>query len=46
MDYIEKVLEKLREWTERLIEALLGPEAEPEPEPIPIPVRDSGRRSR
>jgi hypothetical protein len=44
MDYIEKVLEKLKEWTERLIEALLGPEAEPEP--IPIPVRDSGRRSR
>ncbi|MBD3881169.1 hypothetical protein IFO70_05330 [Phormidium tenue FACHB-886] len=46
MDYIEKVLEKLKEWTRRLIETLLGPEAEPEPEPIPIPVRDSDRRSR
>jgi hypothetical protein len=44
MDYIEQVLEKLKEWTRRLVETLLGPEAEPEMEPIPIPVRDSGRR--
>jgi hypothetical protein len=44
MDYIDKVLEKLKEWARRLIEALLGPEAEPEPEPIPIPVDDRSRR--
>ena len=40
MDYIEKVLEKIQEWGRKLIEALLGPEAQPEPEPIPIPVND------
>ncbi|EGJ35519.1 MULTISPECIES: hypothetical protein [Moorena] len=40
MDYIEKVLEKIQEWARKLIEALLGPEAQPEPEPIPIPVND------
>ncbi len=44
MDYIEKVLEKLREWGRKLIEALLGPEAQPEPEPIPVPVNDRDRR--
>ena len=44
MDYIEKVLEKLKEWGRKLIEALLGSDAEPEPEPIPIPVHDRDRR--
>jgi hypothetical protein len=44
MDYLEKVLEKITEWTRRLIEALLGPDAQPEPEPIPVPVNDSRRR--
>ncbi|AVH65036.1 MULTISPECIES: hypothetical protein [unclassified Nostoc] len=44
MDYIEKVLEKLKELARRLIESLLGPEAEPEPELIPIPVNDRTRR--
>jgi hypothetical protein len=44
MDYIDKLLEKLKELGRRLIEALLGPEAQPEPEPIPIPVHD--RRNR
>jgi hypothetical protein len=43
MDYIENILDKLKEWARRLIEALLGPEAEPEPEPIPIPVDDRRR---
>ncbi|MGG6268748.1 hypothetical protein ACQ4M3_31305 [Leptolyngbya sp. AN03gr2] len=43
MDYIEKVLEKLKEWARRVIETLLGPEEEPEPELIPIPVRDRHR---
>ncbi|HEY9612890.1 hypothetical protein [Allocoleopsis sp.] len=46
MDYIEKVLEKLKEWARKLIETLLGPEVQPEPEPIPIPVNDPGRRRR
>lgn len=44
MDYIEKVLEKLKDLARKLIEALLGPEAEPEPELIPIPVHDRSRR--
>lgn len=43
MDYIENILDKLKEWARRLIDALLGPEAEPEPEPIPIPVNDRRR---
>lgn len=46
MDYIDKVLEKLKEWARKLVEALLGPEAQPEPEPIPVPVRDTDRRRR
>jgi predicted RNase H-like HicB family nuclease len=46
MDYIEEVLEKLKEWARKLIETLLGPEAQPEPEPIPIPVNNPGRRRR
>lgn len=46
MDYIGKVLEKIKEWARRLIETLLGPDMQPEPEPIPVPVDDSGRRRR
>ena len=46
MDYIDKVLEKLKEWARKLIDALLGPEAEPEPEPIPIPVNERSHRRR
>jgi predicted RNase H-like HicB family nuclease len=44
MDYIDEALEKLKEWARKLIEALLGPEAQPEPEPIPVPVREPQRR--
>ncbi|BAU41345.1 MULTISPECIES: hypothetical protein [Cyanophyceae] len=44
MDYIDKVLEKLKEWARKLVEALLGPDVQPEPEPIPIPVDDRSRR--
>jgi hypothetical protein len=44
MDYIEQILDKLRELAQKLIEILLGPEPEPEPEPIPIPV--DNRQSR
>ena len=40
MDFIDQVLEKLKNFARKLIEVLLGPEAEPELEPIPIPVRD------
>jgi hypothetical protein len=46
MDYIGKVLEKIREWSEKLIETLLGPTAEPEPDLIPIPVREPNPRVR
>lgn len=46
MDYIEKVLENLKDWARKLIETLLGPEAEPEPELIPIPVNDRASRRR
>ena len=44
MDYIEQLLDKLRDWTQKLIEILLGPGAEPEGETIPIPVDDRQRR--
>ena len=43
MDYIERILEKLREWADKLIEVLLGPESEPEGELIPIPVDERQR---
>jgi hypothetical protein len=38
MDYIEKALDKLREWLDRVIDALFGPETQQEPELIPVPV--------
>lgn len=44
MDYIEKLLEKLKELARKLIDSLLGPEGEPEPELIPIPVNERYRR--
>jgi hypothetical protein len=44
MDYIEKVLEKLKELAQKLIEVLLGPEPETEAELIPIPVDERQRR--
>ncbi|MDG2615543.1 hypothetical protein P7L53_04735 [Thermoleptolyngbya sichuanensis XZ-Cy5] len=44
MDYIDKVLEKLKEWARKLVEALLGSDVQPEPEPIPIPVDDRSHR--
>ena len=40
MDYLDKVIEKVKDWAQKLIELLLGPEAEPEAELIPIPVDD------
>ena len=41
---IGKVLERLKEWAQKLIEVLLGSEAEPEAELIPVPVDDRQRR--
>lgn len=46
MDYIDQVLEKLKQWARKLIETLLGPEAQPEPEPIPVPVNEPRLRRR
>ena len=39
-----KIVEKLKEWAQRLIEILLGPEPEPEAELIPIPVDERQRQ--
>ncbi|MEM6611707.1 MAG: hypothetical protein AAF652_05525 [Cyanobacteria bacterium P01_C01_bin.72] len=45
MDYIDKILEKLKDVAQKLIEILLGPDVEPERETIPIPVDSrQGRR--
>jgi hypothetical protein len=44
MEYIEQLLDKVKEWARKLAEALLGSDVQPEPEPIPIPVRDPNRR--
>jgi hypothetical protein len=43
MDYLDEVIDKLREWARKLVESVFGPEPEPEPELIPIPVRDHSR---
>jgi len=40
MDYIEKLLETLKDLARRLIETLLGPDTQPEQELIPIPVEE------
>lgn len=44
MEYLEKILEKLKEWARELIDRLSGPAGEPEPELIPIPVDQPQRR--
>jgi len=44
MDYLDKVIEKLKDLARKVIETLLGPQAEPETELIPIPVEDHPRR--
>ncbi len=46
MDYIDQALDKLREWVDKVIDALFGPQAQPEHEPIPIPVDDRRPRHR
>jgi hypothetical protein len=37
---IDKIIEKVRDWVNRVLDALFGPEVQPEVEPIPIPVKD------
>jgi hypothetical protein len=44
MDYLDQIWEKLREWAQKITEALLGPETQSQPELIPIPVDDRQRR--
>jgi hypothetical protein len=44
MDFLEEVIDKLKSWLRKLVEALLGPEEEPELELIPIPVRNRDSR--
>lgn len=43
MDFIEELLDKLRDWVNKLWDTLLGPEAQPEREAIPVPVDDRRR---
>ncbi|WP_299411611.1 DNA topoisomerase I [Acaryochloris sp. IP29b_bin.148] len=40
MDYLDKIIEKIKNFARKLVEVLVGPEAEPELEVIPIPIRD------
>lgn len=44
MEYIDRALEKIKEWIDRVLDALFGPESQHEPEPIPIPVSDHKNR--
>lgn len=44
MDYIEKALEKLKEWIDKVIDTLFGPETQHEPELIPVPVEEPRHR--
>jgi hypothetical protein len=43
MDFVEELLDRLKEIARRIIDSLLGPEPQPEPELIPIPVNDRPR---
>ena len=44
MDFIEEILDKVRELVRKLLDTLLGPEAQPEHELIPVPVDEKRRR--
>ncbi|MGK7890179.1 MAG: hypothetical protein AB4042_12660 [Leptolyngbyaceae cyanobacterium] len=46
MDFIEEMLDKLRELVRKLLDSLLGPQPEAEPELIPIPVNEKRSRQR
>ena len=39
MEYLEKILDALKNLARKVIDVVFGPEAEPELELIPIPVR-------
>jgi hypothetical protein len=43
MDFVEELLDRLKEIARRIIDSLVGPETQPEPELIPIPVNDRPR---
>lgn len=43
MDYIEKALDRLREWLDSIIDALFGSEPQQEPDFILIPVEENRR---
>jgi hypothetical protein len=43
MDFVEELLDRLKEIARRIIDSLLGPEPQPEAELIPIPVNDRPR---
>lgn len=40
MDYLDKIIEKIRNFARKIVEVLIGPDVETEPELIPIPIRD------
>ena len=40
MDYLDKIIEKIRNFARKIVEVLVGPEVETESELIPIPIRD------
>ncbi len=44
MEYLEKILDALKNLARKVVDAVFGPEAEPELELIPIPVRDRNFR--
>ena len=44
MDYIDQILDKLKDLAQKLIEILLGPDVEAEREAVPIPVDDRQRQ--
>ena len=44
MDFIEEMLDKLRELVRKVLDSLLGPDPEVEPELIPVPVNDKYHR--
>ncbi len=44
MEEIGKIIEKLREWAQTVIDTLFNPEGQAEPELIPVPVKNNPRR--
>lgn len=40
MDYLDKIIEKIKNFARKVVEVLVGPEMEREPELIPVPIRD------